>query len=127
MRSISAKILLWTLLMFLASLIAFAGISYILATTTPGPRDFFVQTARMMQSEAVRSFEEGGSAELAENLNRLNSYYTARHYLTDARGIDLATGEDRSALIVETSSMRPIRLSCRDSPIRSGSCPTSPG
>jgi signal transduction histidine kinase len=108
MRSISAKILLWTLLTFAASIVAFGGVSYYLATASPGPAQFFTKTIRMIEGEAVRSFEESGPAGLAEYNRRLNLYYSASHFLTDARGVDLASGEDRSDL-VSTETRRPTR------------------
>jgi two-component system sensor histidine kinase CpxA len=111
MRTIPAKILLWTLSTFVASLVAFAGISYYLTTVEPGPGQFFFRTLRMTQDEAVRSFEEGGPRPLATYLNRLDTYYEpARHFLTDPNGIDLATGEDRSSLVGSVRSTHPTRL-----------------
>ena len=99
MRSIYAKILLWTLATFATSLVAFVAISYHLATRSPGPGEFFTRTIAMIEDEAVRSFEDGGASRLATYLNRLNVYYPARHHLTDAAGRDLVNGEDRSALV----------------------------
>ena len=46
--------------------------------------------------DARRAYEEGGSAQLTAYLRRLDSYSESQHFLTDGRGIDLVTGEDRS-------------------------------
>ena len=111
MRSIYAKILLWTLATFASSLVAFGAVSYYLATGTPGPADFVSRTIAMIEDESVRSFEEGGAGQLARYLERLDGYYPARHFLTDAAGRDLTGGEDRSALLATASdSPRPARL-----------------
>ena len=50
--------------------------------------------------DARRAYEEGGSAQLDDYLKRLDTYSESDHFLTDSRGIDLVTGEDRSALLV---------------------------
>ena len=111
MRSIYAKILLWTLGTFASSLVAFGVISYFLVTSGPNPADFFSRTISMIEDEAVRSFEEGGAGRLGEYLGRLNAYYPARHFLTDASGRDLVSGDDRSAMVAHvTGSPHPTRL-----------------
>jgi two-component system sensor histidine kinase CpxA len=108
MRSISAKILLWTGVTFAASLVAFGGVSYHLATTPPGPAQFFDKTIRMIEGEAVRTYEHEGPERLGQYIQRLDAYYSARHHLTDARGVDLVTGQDHSTL-VSTGATRPKR------------------
>ena len=111
MRSISAKILLWTLATFAFSLVAFGVITYFFAMGAPGPGDFFSRTISMIEDESVRSFEEGGAARLGDYLGRLDAYYLARHSLTDPGGRDLVSGEDRSAMLANaTDSPPPTRL-----------------
>ena len=111
MRSIQAKILTWTLGTFAASLAAFAAISHYAVTASPGPGDFFAGTFAMIDGEAVRSFEQGGAAGLADLLGRLDRYHAARHFLIDADGRDLVNGEDRSPLLARVPlTDRPTRL-----------------
>ena len=59
--------------------------------TSPRLNTLFLDDAR-------RAYEEGGSAQLAAYLKRLDAYSESQHFLTDGRGIDLVTGEDRSDL-----------------------------
>ena len=103
MKSILAKILLWTLAIFVTSLTAFAAASIYLAHRSPGPFDFLNRTFALMETEAIRSFEEGGPKGLADYLIRLDRCYPARHFLTNPAGRDLVSGEDRSRLMVGAS------------------------
>ena len=43
-------------------------------------------------------FRRGARKKLDAFLKRLNDHTEAEHFLTDGRGVDLVTGEDRSAL-----------------------------
>ncbi len=52
----------------------------------------------MYLDDARRAFQEGGPKKLGAFLKRLDEHTEAEHYLTDGRGVDLVTGEDRSAL-----------------------------
>jgi two-component system sensor histidine kinase CpxA len=98
-RSISAKILLWTLATFVGSLAAFAFLSARLALQEPGPGDFLVRTIAMIEEDAVRAYEHGGASGLGDHIRRLDAYYRARHYMLDVDGKDLVSGVDRSSLI----------------------------
>lgn len=98
MRSLFAKILLW----FLATvLVAFAGFSIIAVVHYSDPMHMrplaraFVFQAR----EASEAYEAGGAAALRWDLARVREIFQADAILTDARGRDLVTGEDRSDLI----------------------------
>ncbi len=98
MRSLFAKILLW----FLATVMAaFMGFSIIAVVHYNDPMHMrplaraFVYQAR----EASEAYEAGGAAALRWDLARLKEIFQADAMLTDARGRDLVTGEDRSGLI----------------------------
>jgi signal transduction histidine kinase len=104
MRSIYAKILLWSLGTFALSLAVFAAFTLTDARRGIGPIDFFQRTFVFIEEEACRSYEQGGAARLAEFLDRLNTYYGAEHFLTDALGRDLVDGGDRSALLADVTS-----------------------
>lgn len=98
MRSIFAKIFLWSLGTFVLSLIAFWVISHTIDRRMRGG-DPFPRMIALIEDDACRVYEEGGSERLAAHLKRLNVYLHAEHILTDSKGRDLATGEDRSDLI----------------------------
>ena len=99
MRSILAKILLWSLVTCALSLVAYRGISR--ALDSPGPRenDPFWRMSVMVEDDVRRAYEEGGPERLAAHLERLDAYLPGKHILTDSRGRDLLTGEDRSSLL----------------------------
>jgi len=98
-RSIFAKILLWSLGTFALSLVAFWALARSLEGRPPGPDDLFGRMVAMQEGEACRSFEEGGPERLAAFLGRLDSYFPAEHHLADSRGRDLVSGQDWSTLL----------------------------
>jgi len=100
-KSILAKILLWSFGTLLISLIAFAGISRLLSARA-FQRGELLRSALSDQVELARqAFETGGREQLTSFLNRLHSVLPNDHYLTDADGKDLVTGEDRSSLLAQ--------------------------
>jgi two-component system sensor histidine kinase CpxA len=99
MRSILAKILLWSLVTFALSLVAYRGISRALERRGPRDNDPFWRMSMMIEDDVCRAYEEGGPDRLAAHLARLDRYLTGKHLLTDARGRDLVTGADRSSLL----------------------------
>jgi signal transduction histidine kinase len=95
-RSIFTKIVLWFLMIVAVSLAGLIGTSSLLTARLSGretnpPRLFMV-----FLDDARRVYEEGGSAQLASYLRRLETYSESQFILTDGRGIDLVSGEDRS-------------------------------
>jgi two-component system sensor histidine kinase CpxA len=66
-------------------------------------RNGFFGHASLELEEAREAYEEGGSAKLARFISRMQQRLPGQHYLTDARGRDLATGEDRSSLLATAS------------------------
>src|SRR5581483_4584650 len=111
MRSIFAKILLWTFGTLVLSLVAFVVISILIARNTVDRSDnIFRRLAGMEMTEAIYAYESGGSERLGGYLGHLRKFFpNADHILTDAAGRDLATGQDRSALAASTTdtSWRP--------------------
>jgi signal transduction histidine kinase len=99
MRSISAKILLWSLGIFALSLVGFWAILQAHERRVLGPRDFHARVLALIGDDARRAYEEGGPRQLAAELRRLRAYLPGEHLLTDARGRDLLTGADRSDLL----------------------------
>jgi len=99
MRSILAKILLWSLVTCALSLVAYRGISRTLDGRGPRENDPFWRMSVMIEDDVRRAYEEGGSERLAAHLERLDAYLPGKHILTDSRGRDLVTREDRSSLL----------------------------
>ena len=58
-------------------------------------------------------FRRAGQSGSSAYLKRLNDHTEAEHFLTDGRGIDLVTGEDRSAL----RSIRPVGIPLAAGPL----------
>src|SRR5579872_990209 len=109
MRSIAAKILLWSFGTLVFSLIAFVLISFLLIERNVQRGDIFRRLGEMEMEEARYAYESGGPERLAAYLAHLKRYFPkAEHSLTDAAGRDLAIGQDRSELIGNSkSSWRP--------------------
>src|SRR5579863_4512107 len=98
MRSVYFKILLWCFGTLLLSLIAFMMVSIFVSGTAA--RGAFVTDVHAWQTaEAAQSYEFGGSPGLAAYLENMHRFLNGHDYLTDARGTDLLTGEDRSPLL----------------------------
>lgn len=112
MRSILAKILLWSLVTCALSLVAYRGISRALEWRGPRENDPFWRMSVMVEDDVRRAYEEGGPGRLAAHLQRLDAYLPGKHILTDSHGRDLVTGEDRSSLLLRPGRFRsgPPRL-----------------
>ncbi len=97
MRSISAKIIFWSVAALLISLAVFTMVS---RSVIGGP---LMESLDRYNSfhflQARQAYQGGGAARLSEYLADLKSAGAVDHHLTDARGKDLETGEDRSAII----------------------------
>ena len=97
MRSLYIRILLALVGTVLASLVAFLGTFF--AMTRPAEERLLRQFQARQIEDAVAAYQRDGTAGLSAYLDRLNRGWDARHYLVDANGLDLVTGEDRSALL----------------------------
>src|SRR5580693_6522059 len=104
MRSIVAKILFWALGTFALSLTAFGALSLTVSARLPGPTEFVSHTVALLRDDACRAYNEGGQEVLRNYLSRLDAYYPGKHLLTNDRGRDLVSGEDRSALLGREST-----------------------
>ncbi len=97
MRSISAKIIFWSVAALLISLAVFTMVS---RSVIGGP---LMESLDRYNSfhflQARQAYQGGGPTRLSEYLADLKSAGAVEHHLTDARGKDLETGEDRSAII----------------------------
>lgn len=105
MRSVYAKILLWCFVTLVVSLVAFFAVFFLVSFH--GGSAPFERFSAMELEEARDAYEMGGPTLLARHLSRTNAYLSGMHYLTDAKGKDLVTGEDRSDLLARIQGRRP--------------------
>lgn len=108
MRSVYVKILLWSFGTLLLSLGAFVEVSTVVSFQSAGRGGAGGRRQFLELDEAREAYESGGATKLAAFIERLNRYMPGRHYLTDGRGKDLLTGEDRSDLLVKARTNPPI-------------------
>jgi signal transduction histidine kinase len=97
-RSIFTKIVVWFVATVALSLFGLMGTSLLLSARLTGRDTIGSRLNTLFLDDARRAYEEGASAQLRCYLKRLDDYSESRHFLTNARGIDLVTGEDRSDL-----------------------------
>jgi signal transduction histidine kinase len=98
-RTVFAKILLWSLGTLLLALAAYMFISGDFARRISGKGGPFERTVAFQVDEAEETYRNGGPPALARYLRRLHAYFGPEHFFTDARGQDLVTGADRSSLL----------------------------
>src|ERR1035438_4045590 len=99
MRTVFAKILLWSFGTLVLSLGAYLFISARLASRISGKGGPFERTVAFQVDEAEVTYRSGGPAALGAYLRKLQAYFGPEHFFTDAQGKDLVTGADRSALL----------------------------
>jgi len=99
MRTVFAKILLWSFGTLVLSLAAYLFISSGFASRFSGKGGPFQRTVEFQVDGAEESYRTGGAPALGRYLHKLQKYFGPEHYFTDARGKDLVTSVDRSALL----------------------------
>ena len=99
MRSVYAKISLWSFATLVVSLIAFLGVTQVVSFQASHRTGQFGRIQSMELEEAREAYEAGGAAKLQAFIDRLHRYVPGGHYLTDAKGRDILSGEDRSAML----------------------------
>jgi signal transduction histidine kinase len=99
MRTIFAKVLLWSLGTFALSLVAYWAISRTLERRGPPGGDPLHRVIDLIRDDAQKAYEEGGPERLSVYLERIQNYLPGEHILTDANGHDLVSGADRSDLL----------------------------
>ena len=111
MRSINVRILVWCFVTLAVSLIAFSTVTRFVQARAAGNGGPLARVDAMILREAVTAYEGGGSARLAEYLQKTNRYLGDPRYVTDPAGRDLATGVDRSDLLglVHSQWATPLR------------------
>jgi signal transduction histidine kinase len=98
LRSIFAKIVAWFLVTVVLSLTGFVITSEFMSTHLSGRYSNVARTSAMFLDDARHAYEHGGRDLLDSYLMRLNAYSDSTHFLTDAHGVDLVSGDDRSGL-----------------------------
>jgi signal transduction histidine kinase len=106
-RSLNARVLIAMTVILSSSFLVFNMVSQHMQNELLNP--LFDRFDELQLRSALTAFEEGGKANLHEYLNTLDATFGGRHYLLNASGIDLLSGENRSNLL-PTNSMREWRV-----------------
>jgi signal transduction histidine kinase len=122
MRSLFAKILLLFLGTTLVSLAAYVATSTLLVRHL-GPDSIHGGTMALIVDDARRRYEEGGPAELAAYLRRVEQLFRNTHYLIDSANRDLVSGADRSDLLARARPSSASRSISEQLRLRSASDP----
>jgi len=101
LRSVTARILVWSLSTLVLALFAFSRISQSIIAKALEP--VFVRIDEFYLDQARTAYEHGGPAELAGYLAELRRFRGPSLYLTDSAGRDLVTGQNRSALLADSA------------------------
>lgn len=100
-RSLNAHVLLAMAVILSLSFLGFHVITERLE------KEFFVPTFDMFDefqlNSALNAYKAGGKEPLRVYLESLDSAFGGNHYVLDASGVDLVSGEDRSALLPPAS------------------------
>jgi signal transduction histidine kinase len=98
-KSVYAKISLWSFATLVLSLVAFLGVTRVVSFQASHRTGQFGQIQSMELEQAREAYEAGGPAKLQAFIDRLHRYIPGGHYLVDAKGRDVLSGQDRSALL----------------------------
>lgn len=79
------------------SFLVFQAISHRMQTMTIDPT--FNRMDELQLQSAREDYERGGQAALAHYIEMLNRIFYGKHFLLNAQGVDLATGENRADLL----------------------------
>jgi hypothetical protein len=103
MRSLSAKLLLWSIGILGVSFAAFVAISFSISTQVFEGQDLIGALTRMQAHGALNAYRQGGALQLKGYLALLDRYLQLRaeHYLVDENSRDVLTGADMSVLLQE--------------------------
>jgi signal transduction histidine kinase len=100
-RSVYAKITLWLFATLAVSLFAFLLVTQVVSSQTSRQTGQFGHMQSMELEEAREAYEGGGAPKLRAFIERMRRYLPGEHHLTDAKGRDILTGEDLSALLAQ--------------------------
>jgi two-component system sensor histidine kinase CpxA len=100
MKSIYARILLWCFGTLLLSLAAFSIVTRYVETHAMASGGPFARFDALVMNDGIEAYESGGASGLQRYLQKAVSLTGIQRYLTDAAGNDLATGADRSNMLI---------------------------
>lgn len=109
MQSILVKTLLWSLATMALCVVSLWATAWALDLTRPRNVDFIRGLMAMVEEDACRALDDGGSQGLAAHLRALDAKLPGERFVTDATGRDLADGSDRSGLLRSAGEV-PTRL-----------------
>ena len=109
MNTVYGKLLLWSVGTVILGFLAITGVHMFLAQLNGERGDGGGSLDSLFLEQTVEAYRTGGADRLKAEITRIDRHLPGRHYLTDAAGKDLATGEDRSALLAGTSKDRSPR------------------
>ena len=99
MRSVYTKILVWCFATLVLSMGAMVMVSVFVFNDMVGKGSFFDRINALLLEQSAKIYESGGPQALAAHLRRADQTLGGEHHLVDAKGIDLATGQNHSALL----------------------------
>ena len=104
MRTIYAKILSWSLLTLVVCFAGFVGTSIYLSRAFPGPGSPMARMHEFVLEQAMAIHRDKGPEALRAYLAAYSASMKTEYYMVDAEGRDVATGEDRRALLAQFSA-----------------------
>lgn len=115
MKSMFAKTLGWFLLTMAVAIGGILLTTALSLQTSGSPQSPFVMLLRVQVEDAKKAYETGGKQALAAALARFQSINNAKVIFTDAKGVDLLTGEAHPDLMARTERrpMYPFPFSFR--------------
>jgi two-component system sensor histidine kinase CpxA len=99
MRSVYTKILVWCFATLVLSMGAMVMVSVFVFNDMVGKGSFFDRINALLLEQSSKIYESSGPQSLAEHLRQADQTLGGEHHLVDAKGIDLATRQDHSALL----------------------------
>ena len=103
MRSVYAKLLLWSFATLVLALIAFVAVTFMVSFQAAGEGGVFRRMHSLELEQAREAYEGGGPQKLRQFIDRQRQYLPGNRYLTDAQGKDVLTGADCSGLLATAS------------------------
>lgn len=104
MRSITARILIWSLSILMLAMAASWWVSE--SIVVGAFSEAFARSDAFELHEAIVTYERENRAGLRNYLNELHRFEGSERYVTDAAGRDLLTGQDRSSLLAGSQGLR---------------------
>jgi two-component system sensor histidine kinase CpxA len=98
-KSVYAKISLWSFATLVVSLVAFLGVTSVVSFQSAHRTSPFGRIQSLELEQAREAYESGGPPKLGAFIDQMQRYMPGGHFLTDVRGRDMLTGEDRSVML----------------------------